>query len=148
MRRAAPAAAVAALALLAGSATAAVRPAGAAAAWVTRVSTVCHRYAQELQKVPAPATVSSTLVLGTLAARALPLLEAQARDVRRVPVPPALKAPVAALLEDDDGAILALRRLRTAARKGDLKDAQQAFVVFLAAQSAARSRSLALGIRC
>ena len=142
------AAAAGALATAVRAAPAVVRPATAESVWLVRVSAICHRYQRELQKVPAPATVSSTLVLGSLAARALPLLEGQAREVRRVAPPASLQAQVAALLHDDDGAILALRSLRVAAKREDLRAAQQALVVFLAAQSAARQRSLALGITC
>ena len=130
------------------AAPALVRPADPGAVWADRVSAICHRYQRQLAQVPAPATVSNVLVLSTLAGQALPLLAGQAREVGRVPVPAALREQVAVLLNDDAGAILALRRIRTAARKDDLRAAQQAFVVFLAAQSSARSRSLALGIRC
>ena len=133
---------------LTGAATAAVRPADPGAAWADRVSAICHRYQRQLAQVPAPATVSNVLVLSTLAGRALPLLAGQAREVGQVPVPPALRARVAALLNDNDGAILALRRIRTAAGRDDLRAAQHAFVVFLAAQSSARVRSVSLGIRC
>ena len=137
-----------AVAAAAGGATAVVRPADPRAVWADRVSAICHRYQRQLAQVPAPATVSNVLVLSTLAGRALPLLAGQAREVGRVPVPATVREQVAALLNDDAGAILALRRIRTAARKDDLRAAQQAFVVFLAAQSSARSRSLALGVRC
>ena len=131
-----------------GAATAAVRPADSRAVWADRVSAICHRYQRKLAQVPAPATVNNVLVLSTLAGRALPLLEGQAREVRRVAVPEALRAQVEALLNDDAGAILALRRIRAAATKDDLRATQQAFIVFLAAQSSARARSQALGIRC
>lgn len=135
--------------LLVASATGtAVRPLSAEAQWIDRVSAICHRYGQQLAQVPAPATVSNAAVLGLLAGRALPLLARQAREVRQLAVPAALRAQVDGLLNDDNGAILALRRIRVAARKDDLRGAQRAFVVFLAAQSSARARSQALGIRC
>lgn len=131
-----------------GTATAVVSPVGPGVVWAERVSAICQRYQRQLVQVPAPATVNSVLVLSTLAGRALPLLEGQAREVGKVAVPAALRGQVGALLSDDAGAILALRRIRAAAGNDDLRAAQQAFVVFLAAQSSARTRSLALGIRC
>lgn len=129
-------------------ASAAVRPADPNVVWADRVSAICHRYERKLAQVPAPATVGNVMVLSTLAGRALPLLEDEARELRKVAVPAALRARVDALLNDSAGAVLALRRIRAAARKDDLRAAQQAFVVFLAAQSSSRARAQALGIRC
>ena len=145
---AAPLIALAGGLLVASAAGTAVRPVSAEAQWIGSVSAICHRYDRQLAQVPAPATVSNTAVLGSLAGRALPLLEGQAREVRRVEVPAALRVRVDGLLNDDAGAVLALRRLQAAARKDDVRAAQQAFLVFLAAQSSARARSQALGIRC
>jgi hypothetical protein len=154
----ATAAVVAAAAVVAlPAAQAATVPAGSKAAsaaaaaeraWVARFSSVCHGYLVKLQAIPSPVTLTSTTVLGALAAKALPLLAAQSRDVHRLTPPASLRAQAAALLNDDDGAVLALQHLLAAAHAGNLKGAQQAFVVFLAAQSSVRTRSLALGITC
>jgi hypothetical protein len=130
------------------SASSATAATAAEHAWVARFSSVCHGYQVKLQAIPAPVSLGSTTVLGALAAKALPLLAAQSRDVHRLTPPASLRTQASALLNDNDGAVLALRRLLAAARAGDLKGAQQAFVVFLAAQSAVRTRSLALGITC
>lgn len=128
--------------------SAATTAAAAERAWVARFSSVCHGYQVKLRQIDAPASVASTTVLGALASQALPLLAAQNRDVHRLVPPASLRTQVDALLNDDDGAVLALRTLLAAARAGDLKGAQRAFVVFLTAQSSVRARSLALGINC
>ena len=145
-----------AAALAGGTASAAPRavapavaaPSAAEQAWLAQVSAVCHRWELKLEQVPPPISVGSTLALGTLAAKALPLLEGQQRETSAVAPPASLQRKVAALLDDSGGAIQALRALRAAATKGDLPGAQRALAVFLAAQSLSRARSLALGIRC
>lgn len=148
--------AAAACALTAGAAgaahgavaPAAGSPADGAAAFRARFHAACAPWERKLAQVPPPASVGSAVVLASVAAKVLPLLDGEAVALARIAPPASLRTGTARLLAESRSAARAVRLMGEAARRGDIAEAQRQLAAFLTAREVARTRADALGLRC
>jgi hypothetical protein len=116
--------------------------------YLVRLSSVCRAYARQLERIPAPVSPTAYGDLLDSLGRVVPLLRAQERAMRAVPVPSALVPRLRRLFALNRSSIAELERALAAARHRDAGGVATRLVRFTTVRDHVHRLSLALGIRC
>jgi hypothetical protein len=116
--------------------------------YLVRLSSVCRTYARQLERIPAPASPTAYGDLIDSLGRVVPLLRAQERAMRAVPVPSALVRRLRRLFALNRRSIAALRQALVAARRRDAGGVATGLVRFSSVRDHVHRLALAIGIQC
>src|SRR5438874_5180082 len=99
--------------------------------YFARVAAICRLYGPKLDKIPPPVDISIPAEITTAVQKVLPVLKAEADDVRRLVPPRELREKLARWARLNDGSISKLDDALRAARQKDLRGIQVAYVEFV-----------------
>jgi hypothetical protein len=101
------------------------------AQYFAQVAAICRKYGPKLDKVPPPVDLSIPSELSESAAKAVPILRAEANAVRRLVPPRELRGKITRWIELNDRSISRLAATLPAARATNLRAVQVAYVQFI-----------------
>jgi hypothetical protein len=139
---------VGAAAVLTSCGGTAAAPAPPRKEYLARLSSVCRTYARQLERIPTPASPTAYGDLIGSLGRVVPLLRAQERAMRAVPVPSALVPRLRRLFALNRSSIAELERALAAARRRDAGGVATGLVRFSSVRDHVHRLALAIGIRC
>jgi hypothetical protein len=114
-------------------------------AYFARVAAICRVYGPKLDKVPAPADIAAPGDIVSSVEKALPVLQAEARALRKLRVPDQLGAKLARWLDLNDRSIAKLRESLRAAHEPNVGVMGIAYTEFLKEGSAAEQLGRSIG---
>ena len=117
-------------------------------AYLAQVSSVCRTYARRLERVPAPSDPAAYGDIESSVRRVVPLLQAQAAEMRAVTPPAALEPRLERLFALDRRSVAALRPVLAAARRRDAGGVATGLLRFSSARDQVHSLAVATGIDC
>lgn len=115
------------------------------AQYLARVAAICRVYGPQLDRIRPPDVAEPANVIAAVS-RALPLVKAQEREVRRLRPPGALRADLARWFELQDRRIGMLETALRAARRQDFRALSIAYVDFVLAGPETARLGSAIGI--
>jgi len=117
-------------------------------AYTATASSVCIRYARQLERVPAPADVTAYGDVIASLRRAIPLLRAQLAAVQRVQAPRALRPRLRKLFALDAQAIRELESALAAARRREAGGVALGLSRYTTVRDRSHALASSIGIRC
>jgi len=113
--------------------------------YLAQVAAICRVYGPKLDRIRPPDVAEPANVIEAVS-RALPLITAQERDVKRLAAPSALRTRLATWFRLQDRRIWMLRRALRAARRQDFRALSVAYVDFILAGPKTARLGSAIGI--
>ena len=148
-------AAAAALAVAAGIVTGTVvafggddSPGPTRAEYLAQVAAICETYGKQLDLIPPPTDPASPGAVFESIGQALPILRQQAKEIRALATPKALRSRLARFFELTDRSILALERARDEAGRRALFPMVQAISAFEEVRDQAKQAGHTIGFDC
>lgn len=113
--------------------------------YFAKIAAICRIYGPKLDKIPPPIDLSIPSELSGAAAKALPVLRAEADAVRRLTPPRELRAKLIRWIKLNDLSISQLARTLPAARQQNLRAVQIAYVQFVVTGAKAQHLGRSIG---
>jgi len=115
------------------------------AEYFARVAAICRVYGPQLDRFPPPADIAAPGEIVTSVEKALPVIQAETRALRKLRVPGELRAKLARWFDLNDRSIAKLGESLRAAREPNISVMGVAYVQFLKAGTAAEHVGRAIG---
>jgi len=115
------------------------------AQYFARVAAICRKYGPKLDKVPPPIDVSIPSELWESAEKVLPILRAEADDVRRLVPPRELRDKLARWIKLNDQSIAKLAATLPAAKEKNFQRVQTDYVGFVVTGAKAQRVGKSIG---
>jgi hypothetical protein len=118
------------------------------AQYLKQVAAVCDRYGRQLDQIPPPADIAAPGDIVDSVGRALPILRAEARTIRALQAPHALRSQLGRFFALTDNSIAGLAEVLQGARGRNYGEIGHGEVRFARARDAARAVAATIGFRC
>ena len=118
------------------------------AEYLARVSVICETYGKQLDLIQPPTDPASPGAVFESISNALPILREEAKRVRALETPKALRARLDRFFELTDRSIVELARARNEAGKRELFKMVQALSAFEETRDRAKQLARAIGFDC
>ena len=118
------------------------------AEYLARVVAICETYGKQLDLIPPPSDPASPGAVFESIGQALPILRKQAKEIRALEAPKALRSRLDRFFELTDRSLAALERARREAGKRALFPMVQAISAFEEVRDQAKQVAHAIGFDC